>query len=59
MEGYAFPCSFAQQRLWFLDRLTPGTSLYNIPAAIRLDNPLDAVCLERCVNELEIGRAHV
>ena len=52
MEGYAFPCSFAQQRLWFLDRLTPGTSLYNIPAAIRLDNPLDAACLERCVNEL-------
>jgi amino acid adenylation domain-containing protein len=52
MEGYAFPCSFAQQRLWFLDRLAPGASVYNIPAAFRVENPLDAACLERCVNEL-------
>jgi amino acid adenylation domain-containing protein len=45
-------CSFAQQRLWFLDRLTPGQGFYNVPAALRLGDPLDAVCLERCVNEL-------
>src|ERR1700722_5425726 len=46
------PCSFAQQRLWFLDRLTPGQGFYNVPAALRLDSPLDAVWLERCVNAL-------
>jgi amino acid adenylation domain-containing protein len=49
------PCSFAQQRLWFLDRLNPDQCLYNIPAAVRLENALDALCLEESVNEL-VGR---
>ena len=33
--------SFAQQRLWFVDRLTGGHALYNIPIAVRLSGPLD------------------
>ncbi|MGH9396577.1 MAG: condensation domain-containing protein, partial [Terriglobia bacterium] len=46
-DAYAFPCSFAQQRLWFLDRLTPGKSFYNIPAALRLKGCLDPAVLEQ------------
>ncbi|BBU62178.1 hypothetical protein MSC49_21130 [Methylosinus sp. C49] len=44
-EG-SLPLSFAQQRLWFLDRLLPGDSAYCIPAAIRLTGRLDAAALE-------------
>ncbi|RKG98938.1 amino acid adenylation domain-containing protein, partial [Corallococcus sp. CA053C] len=46
------PLSFAQQRLWFLDRMEPGTTLFNIPAAFRLRGPLDARALERAFNAL-------
>ncbi|MFB1481437.1 amino acid adenylation domain-containing protein [Corallococcus sp. RDP092CA] len=46
------PLSFAQQRLWFLDRLEPGSVHYNIPAALQLDGPLNAEALSRSLQEL-------
>ncbi|HEX5883448.1 MAG TPA: amino acid adenylation domain-containing protein, partial [Pyrinomonadaceae bacterium] len=46
------PLSFAQQRLWFLDQYEPENILYNIPAAIRLQGPLDLTALERSLNEI-------
>ncbi|MBY8867037.1 non-ribosomal peptide synthetase [Streptomyces sennicomposti] len=39
--GAAAPLSFAQQRLWFLDRLGPGNAAYNLPYALRLSGPVD------------------
>ena len=45
--GEPMPLSFAQERLWFLDRLQPGSALYNIPVALRLDGDLDEAALER------------
>jgi hypothetical protein len=47
-----FPLSFAQQRLWFLDQLTPGSPVYNIHAAVRLTGSLDSRALERCFDEI-------
>ncbi|QRN99307.1 amino acid adenylation domain-containing protein [Archangium violaceum] len=51
-EGDVFPLSFAQQRLWFLDQLLPGSSTYNIPAAVRMEGVLDVGALGRCFEEL-------
>ena len=51
-EGNTFPLSFAQQRLWFLDQLTPGNFTYNILIGVRLTGTLDGRALERSLNEL-------
>jgi len=46
------PLSFAQQRLWVVDQLDPGSAAYNIPLAIRISGPLNCMALERSFNEL-------
>ncbi|HEX2252402.1 MAG TPA: condensation domain-containing protein, partial [Thermoanaerobaculia bacterium] len=50
------PLSFGQQRLWFLDRLDPGSSTYNIPPSVRLTGRLDLPALARSFNE--VARRH-
>ncbi|HEV2149936.1 MAG TPA: AMP-binding protein, partial [Longimicrobiaceae bacterium] len=46
------PLSFAQERLWFLDRLQPGSTAYNIPLALRAAGALDADALGRAFGEI-------
>ncbi|MES2940788.1 MAG: amino acid adenylation domain-containing protein [Pseudomonadota bacterium] len=46
------PLSFAQQRLWFLDQLEPGTGLYNIAIALGLCGHLDHMVLRATLNEV-------
>jgi amino acid adenylation domain-containing protein len=46
------PLSFAQQRLWFLDRLEPGSSTYNISSAVRLTGRLNIPALEQTLSEI-------
>ncbi|MFP2900827.1 amino acid adenylation domain-containing protein, partial [Corallococcus sp. 4LFB] len=46
------PLSFAQQRLWFLDQYEPGSALYNIPSAMRLEGTLDVSALGRAFAEV-------
>ena len=47
MSQSVFPASFAQQRLWFLDQLDPGTAAYNLPRAFRILGPLNVENLTR------------
>src|SRR4029078_9634761 len=51
-ELFLIPTSFAQQRLWFLDQLEPGSSVFNIPAALRISGRLDMDVLRRGVEEV-------
>ena len=46
------PLSFAQERLWFIDRFQPGGFAYNITGGIRMQGPLDVAVLERSLGEV-------
>ena len=50
--GEPAPLSFGQERLWFLDRLEPGNTAFNMGSSLRLGGRLDARALERALNEI-------
>ncbi|MEY4545245.1 MAG: hypothetical protein RL685_1440 [Pseudomonadota bacterium] len=50
--GTDAPLSFAQQRLWFLQQLQPGTSTYNMPLALLLAGPLDVAALRSALEHV-------
>ncbi len=51
-EVFVFPASFGQQRLWFLDRLFPNSSCYNVVNVLRLTGLLNVTVLESSFNEI-------
>ncbi|HEX7242663.1 MAG TPA: amino acid adenylation domain-containing protein [Longimicrobiaceae bacterium] len=51
-DGSPLPVSFAQQRLWLVDRIEPGSAAYNMPYALRLRGALDAVALRASLDVL-------
>ena len=46
------PLSFAQQRLWFIEQLEPGTPMYNIPSTFRVKGDLKLNVLEQALTEI-------
>src|SRR4051794_15194802 len=51
-ETFAFPLSFAQQRLWFLNQMAPGNPFYNLHAAVPFSLPLNTEALRQALNEI-------
>jgi amino acid adenylation domain-containing protein len=49
-DVYVLPASYAQERMWFLDELEPGSSAYIIPMAVRLRGALDVAALRRALH---------
>jgi amino acid adenylation domain-containing protein len=46
------PLSFAQQRLWLLEQLEPGTSAFHMSVTLRLIGGLNTEALERSLDEI-------
>ncbi len=47
-----FPLSFAQERLWFLERLAPGSPVYHMPLLLRFTGTVLPALLERVLGEV-------
>ena len=56
------PLSYAQQRIWMLDQLDPGSTAYNISNAFRLSGVLDLGALQQSIDTIvarhELLRTH-
>ncbi|NEO63567.1 MAG: hypothetical protein F6J98_25290, partial [Moorea sp. SIO4G2] len=46
------PLSFAQQRLWFLEKMALSSNAYNMPLTLHLVGKLDYVALQKSLNQI-------
>jgi len=44
------PLSFAQERMWLLERMLPDVTAYNVPRLLRVPGRLDAVALQSALD---------
>ena len=51
-RGAELRLSFAQERLWFLDQLEPGSSFYNVPSATRVRGAFSVESMMRAFQEV-------
>ncbi|WP_256980998.1 MULTISPECIES: non-ribosomal peptide synthase/polyketide synthase [unclassified Rhodococcus (in: high G+C Gram-positive bacteria)] len=52
------PLSIAQERMWTINRIDPGSSAYNIPVAVRLTGELDIDSLRGAFDDV-LGRHEI
>jgi len=50
--GDDVPLSYAQQRLWFIDRMEGQSPQYNLPSAFRLTGALDREAFHAAIDQL-------
>ncbi|NRN71477.1 HxxPF-repeated domain-containing protein, partial [Kibdelosporangium sp. 4NS15] len=46
------PLSFAQRRLWFINKMDEGSAVYNMPMALRMSGPLDRDALRAALADV-------
>jgi amino acid adenylation domain-containing protein len=51
-DVFVLPASYAERRLWFLDRFEPHSAAYTVPLALRLRGALDVDALRQALDAL-------
>jgi amino acid adenylation domain-containing protein len=46
------PLSFAQERMWFIHQLDPGSSAYHVPVGLHLSGPFDLEAMDKSAREV-------
>jgi hypothetical protein len=49
-EGQEAPLSFAQERMWLLERMLPGVTAYNVPRLLRAPGRIEASALQQALD---------
>jgi amino acid adenylation domain-containing protein/non-ribosomal peptide synthase protein (TIGR01720 family) len=50
MSDRKYPLTHAQRRIWYIENIYPGTSLYNIGGTVRIKGKVDFDLLEKAIN---------